>query len=52
MLIQEFILILIFTFYVDENYTLLKMFEGWMEYISSGSDGSHQTISQNHIIEE
>ena len=27
-----------FTFYVDENYTLLKIFEGWMEYISSGAD--------------
>jgi len=27
-----------FTFYVDESYTLLKIFEGWMEYISSGSN--------------
>ena len=27
-----------FTFYVDEDYTLLKIFEGWMEYISSGAD--------------
>ena len=27
-----------FTFYVDEEYTLLKIFEGWMEYISSGSN--------------
>ncbi len=27
-----------FTFYVDENYTLLKIFEGWMEYISSGAN--------------
>ena len=26
-----------FTFYVDEKYTLLKIFEGWMEYISSGA---------------
>ena len=24
-----------FTFYVDEEYTLLKIFEGWMEYILS-----------------
>ena len=31
--------------YIDEDYTLLKMFEGWMEYISSGSDGS---VSQSH----
>ena len=29
-----------FSFYVDEDYTLLKIFEGWMEYISSGSDGT------------
>ena len=34
-----------FSFYIDEDYTLLKMFEGWMEYISSGSDGS---VSQSH----
>ena len=27
-----------FSFYIDEDYTLLKIFEGWMEYISSGSD--------------
>ena len=27
-----------FTFYVDENYTLLKIFEGWMEYIASGAN--------------
>ena len=27
-----------FTFYVDEDYNLLKIFEGWMEYISSGAD--------------
>ncbi len=29
-----------FSFYVDEDYNLLKIFEGWMEYISSGSDGT------------
>ena len=34
-----------FSFYIDQDYTLLKMFEGWMEYISSGSDGS---VSQSH----
>ena len=22
-----------FSFYIDEDYTLLKIFEGWMEYI-------------------
>ena len=28
-----------FTFYVDEDYTSLSIFEGWMDYISSGADG-------------
>ena len=28
-----------FTFYVDEDYTLLNIFEGWMDYISSGAQG-------------
>jgi len=28
-----------FTFYVDEDYTVLNIFEGWMDYISSGADG-------------
>ena len=27
-----------FTFYVDQEYTLLRIFEGWMDYVSSGSD--------------
>ncbi len=27
-----------FTFYIDDDYTLLKIFEGWMEYISSGAN--------------
>ena len=27
-----------FSFYIDQDYTLLKIFEGWMEYISSGAD--------------
>tara|TARA_B100001029_G_scaffold163417_1_gene153507 strand:+ start:69 stop:662 length:594 start_codon:yes stop_codon:yes gene_type:complete len=27
-----------FTFYVDQEYTLLRIFEGWMDYISSGAD--------------
>ena len=26
-----------FTFYVDEDYTSLSIFEGWMDYISSGA---------------
>ena len=29
-----------FTFYIDEDYTLLKILEGWMEYISSGANNS------------
>ena len=27
-----------FTFYVDEDYTSLSIFEGWMDYISSGAN--------------
>ena len=27
-----------FTFYVDEDYTLLNIFEGWMDFISSGAE--------------
>ena len=27
-----------FTFYVDQDYTLLRIFEGWMDYIASGAD--------------
>ena len=33
-----------FSFYIDEDYTLLKIFEGWMEYISSGANSN---TSQN-----
>ena len=29
-----------FTFYIDENYTNLRIFEGWMDYISSGANVS------------
>ena len=29
-----------FSFYVDEDYNLLKIFEGWMEYIASGANAS------------
>ena len=35
-----------FSFYVDKDYTLLKIFEGWMEYMSSGSNSS---VKQNEI---
>ena len=29
-----------FTFYVDKNYTMLRFFEGWMDYITSGAYGT------------
>ena len=35
-----------FTFYVDEDYTMLKVFEGWMDYISSGADSDGVGIGQ------
>jgi len=35
-----------FSFYIDKDYTLLKIFEGWMEYMSSGSNVS---VKQNEI---
>ena len=34
-----------YSFYIDEDYTLLKIFEGWMEYISSGSNAD---VDQDH----
>ena len=34
-----------FSFYIDEDYTLLKIFEGWMEYITSGAN---TTVNQDH----
>ena len=34
-----------YSFYIDEDYTLLKIFEGWMEYISSGANTS---VNQDH----
>ena len=34
-----------YSFYIDEDYTLLKMFEGWMEYISSGANNR---VNQDH----
>ena len=27
-----------FTFYIDKDYTLLTIFEGWMDYITSGAE--------------
>ena len=34
-----------YSFYIDEDYTLLKVFEGWMEYISSGANAD---VDQDH----
>ena len=31
-----------FTFYLSSDYTLLKIFEGWMDYITSGANGEVQ----------
>ena len=34
-----------YSFYIDEDYTLLKIFEGWMEYITSGANND---VNQDH----
>ena len=34
-----------YSFYIDEDYTLLKIFEGWKEYISSGANAD---VDQDH----
>ena len=34
-----------YSFYIDEDYTLLKIFEGWIEYISSGANAD---VDQDH----
>ena len=34
-----------YSFYIDEDYTLLKIFEGWMEYITSGANNRCRTGS-------
>ena len=38
-----------FSFYVDDDYNLLKIFEGWMEYISSGANDSTQSIDRAYF---
>jgi len=35
-----------FTFYVDQDYTMLRLFEGWMDYISSGADADGVGVGQ------
>ncbi len=37
-----------FTFYVDEDYTILKIFEGWMEYIASGANPLMQQQTKSY----
>ena len=37
-----------FTFYVDEDYTILKVFEGWMEYIASGANPLMQQQTKSY----
>ncbi len=37
-----------FTFYVDTDYTNLMIFEGWMDYISSGSQNEVSELSENY----
>ena len=37
-----------FTFYVDKDYTNLKVFEGWIDYIVSGSAGEIDELSKNY----
>ena len=34
-----------YSFYIAEDYTLLKIFEGWMEYFSSGANDN---VDQDH----
>ena len=34
-----------YSFYIDEDYTLLRIFEGWMDYISSGANAD---VNQDH----
>ena len=35
-----------FTFYVDQDYTSLRIFEGWMDYIASGADSDGIGVGQ------
>ena len=37
-----------FTFYINEDYTLLKVFEGWMEYISSGANRRTRQLDRGY----
>ena len=37
-----------FTFYIDQDYTLLRIFEGWMDYISSGANNQVSQESRGY----
>ena len=35
-----------FSFYIDKDYTLLRIFEGWMDYITSGAESEVQDLQK------
>lgn len=37
-----------FTFYVDSDYKIIKIFEGWIDYISSGSRNQISEMTDNY----
>ena len=37
-----------FTFYIDNDYKILRIFEGWIDYISSGSSREIDELSDNY----
>ena len=37
-----------FSFYIDKDYKLLRMFEGWMEYISSGANRRTRQLERGY----
>ena len=37
-----------FTFYIDNDYKILRIFEGWIDYISSGSNREIDELSDNY----
>ena len=51
LLIQDYILILILLF-MDQDYTLLRIFEGWMDYIASGADSDGIGVGQRGFFTE
>ena len=35
-----------FSFYIDKDYTLLRIFEGWMDYITSGAESEVEDLQK------